>query len=115
MATRTNVTILGSLEAEIMPILWCLSSVTVKEVHRVIARRRAEANREIAYTTVLTTMNRLAEKGLIEREQSRGSTAAYRYHAAVTREELAVLAVRAVATELLGGDARVLLSALGAA
>ena len=51
---------LGPLEAEILSIIWELSSVTVKDVHD---RILADPNRELAYTSVTTVLRRLTEKG----------------------------------------------------
>lgn len=72
---------LGPLESEIMRLVWEMGEVQVDEVHRVLA-----AGREIAYTTVMTVMSRLHQKGLLTR---RKSGRAYVYKAAVKREELA--------------------------
>ena len=49
-------------------------------MHAVLA-----GERDIAYTTVMTVLDRLAKKGLATREQD---GRAYRYDAAQTREEL---------------------------
>jgi hypothetical protein len=80
--------IFGSLESQIMPILWRDGQATVKQVHRELIAWRA-----IAYTTVMTTMERLEQRGVLTREQ-RGL--AYLYTLALSREEYAAL----------GGDAR---------
>jgi predicted transcriptional regulator len=56
--------IFGSLESQIMPIMWRRETATVKQVHRKIVDWR-----DIAYTTVITTMERLAEKGVLTREK----------------------------------------------
>lgn len=56
--------ILGPLEAEIMQIVWLEKRCSVKQVHDQLAQ-----DREIAYTTVMTTMRRLAKKGVLERER----------------------------------------------
>ena len=56
---------LGDLECEIMELVLKLSSsnptVTVREVYDALRKKR-----EIAYTTVMTTMVRLSEKGLLK-------------------------------------------------
>ena len=52
------VKVLGPLETEIMQIIWQDERSTVKKVHRKLSQQR-----DIAYTTVMTTMSRLAEKG----------------------------------------------------
>jgi predicted transcriptional regulator len=51
---------LGPLEAEILQIIWEMGSVTVKEVHD---RILADPDRELAYTSVTTVLNRLTKKG----------------------------------------------------
>jgi predicted transcriptional regulator len=51
---------LGPLEAEILQIIWELSSATVKDVHD---RILTDPNRELAYTSVTTVLRRLTDKG----------------------------------------------------
>lgn len=57
---RPNQLSLGPLETEIMHIVWDLGSVSVKEVHEQIL---SDPNRELAYTSVTTVLNRLTKKG----------------------------------------------------
>ena len=90
--------IFGSLEAEIMPIMWRRGTATVKQVHREIVDWR-----DLAYTTVMTTMERLTEKGVLKREKH---GLAYIYTLACSREEYAAQAVRQIIDEVLDGDAR---------
>jgi predicted transcriptional regulator len=53
---------LGDLECEIMELVWknANPTVTVREIYDILRHER-----QIAYTTVMTTMVRLAEKGLL--------------------------------------------------
>jgi len=53
---------LGDLECEIMELVWKYANptVTVREIYDILRHER-----QIAYTTVMTTMVRLAEKGLL--------------------------------------------------
>lgn len=51
---------LGPLEAEIFQIVCTLGEATVKAVHEKIL---AQPNRELAYTSVTTVLNRLTNKG----------------------------------------------------
>jgi len=51
---------LGPLEREILQLVWDLGSVTVKEVHE---RILTDPERELAYTSVTTVLNRLTKKG----------------------------------------------------
>ncbi|HYT81375.1 MAG TPA: BlaI/MecI/CopY family transcriptional regulator [Actinomycetota bacterium] len=63
---------LGELEARIMQVLWHRSEpATVRTVHGELTRER-----EIAYTTVMTVMDRLARKGMLRRDL-RGRAFAY--------------------------------------
>lgn len=57
---------LFDLEAELMDVIWTrsLEDFSVGELHRIL-----ETRREIAYTTVMTTLGRLCEKELLEREK----------------------------------------------
>lgn len=57
---------LGSLEAEIMSILWQHRIATVKEIHDQIL---ADPDRELAYASVTTVLNRLAKKGWVRRQK----------------------------------------------
>ncbi|MGW6277444.1 BlaI/MecI/CopY family transcriptional regulator [Kribbella sp. NPDC055071] len=73
---------LGDLERLVMEQLWATSdALTVREVHE-----RLAGTRELAYTTVMTVLDRLAKKKLTERERD---GKAWRYRAAAPREELA--------------------------
>ncbi|MEX0592130.1 MAG: BlaI/MecI/CopY family transcriptional regulator [Nitriliruptoraceae bacterium] len=88
MATRRNEpleALLGPLEQEVMEVVWSVGDTTVRDVHDVLARSRS-----IAYTTVMTTMTRLANKGLLQRDTG---ALAHRYRPAVSRERYAKSAV----------------------
>jgi predicted transcriptional regulator len=87
--TKGGARLLGPLESEIMAVLWGADEpVSVRVVlDRLNKRRRPQ----LAYTTVMTVMGRLAEKDVLRRvKQGRG----YVYEAAVADE--AGLAVRDV-------------------
>jgi predicted transcriptional regulator len=51
---------LGPLETEILNLVWELGTVTVKDVHD---RILADPNRDLAYASVTTILNRLTTKG----------------------------------------------------
>ena len=85
--------ILGDLEADVMDIVWSAPAVTVREVHRKLENRR-----EVAYTTVMTVMSRLAEKGLLDKVKE-GAVLVYR--ARCTREEFTQSTVGRVVRELI--------------
>lgn len=72
---------LGPLEAEILRIVWDLGTVTVKDVHD---RILSDPDRDLAYTSVTTVLNRLTHKGwLICNKQNRSFT----WQAAVSQSE----------------------------
>ncbi|MGL5874283.1 MAG: BlaI/MecI/CopY family transcriptional regulator [Xenococcaceae cyanobacterium] len=51
---------LGPLETEILSIVWKLGFATVKDIHD---RILADPDRELAYASVTTVLNRLTKKG----------------------------------------------------
>ncbi len=51
-------------ELEILTVLWSLGPSTVRDVHETIARRKPTQ-----YTTVLKTLQIMAEKGLVQRDE----------------------------------------------
>ncbi len=86
-------TLLGPLEQDVMDVVWRMRDVTVRDVHVKLA-----ATREIAYTTVMTTMSRLARKGILQRDTA---DLAHRYRPVVSRDQYARGAVGDVLTWLL--------------
>ena len=94
--------VLGDLEADIMELMWSDGPACVRDVHESLAGERA-----IAYTTVMTVMSRLAEKGMLKREQS---GRAYLYSPTQTREEFCSETVSTVVQGLLGGFGEPVLS-----
>jgi len=61
--------VLGPLEAEIMAVVWQIEHATAANVHHDLQRSRQAENRNIAYTTVMTTMSRLYEKNILKRRK----------------------------------------------
>lgn len=57
---------LGPLETEILQILWQLQTATVKEVHQQLL---TNPDRELAYASVTTVLNRLVKKGWLTCER----------------------------------------------
>lgn len=71
-----------------MEQLWALPTdgwLSVREVHERLV------DRDLAYTTVMTVLDRLAKKGLVGRERV---GRAWRYRAAATRDELTAEVLR---------------------
>jgi predicted transcriptional regulator len=80
--------LLGPLETEVMEAVWELGDTTVRDVHARLGPRLG-----LAYTTIMTTMARLASKGLLTRDTS---NLAHRYHPTLSRDEYAQSTVTSV-------------------
>ncbi|EKE14890.1 MAG: hypothetical protein ACD_12C00253G0002 [uncultured bacterium] len=63
MVTKSQKLNLGMLESRIMKCLWGKNLKTVREVFECLKKER-----KIAYTTVMTVMGRLVEKGVLRRQ-----------------------------------------------
>lgn len=83
---------LFDLEAEIMELVWseAWNEFAVSDVHTVL-----ESRREVAYTTVMTTVSRLFDKGVLKREKDGRR---YLYRPTMARSEF----VEAMTREVLG-------------
>src|SRR6185503_12315407 len=68
---------LGKLERQVLEETWRLGEVSVRDVHRAFEER-------IAYTTLMTTLDRLFKKNLLER---RKDGRAFLYSALVSQDE----------------------------
>lgn len=84
----------GALESEVMEAMWRQErEVSVRDLLAVLDSR-------VAYTTLMTTMDRLYRKGLFAR---RKEGRAFLYSPRITRQQLRVGLVESVITSLLGG------------
>ena len=89
-------------ELDIMAVLWEIGSGTVAEVRN----RLADA---LAYTTVLTILRTLEDKGRI-RHEAEGR--AHRYHPLVEREQAQESALDRITQKLFSGSTELLLTHL---
>ncbi|SOC57388.1 BlaI/MecI/CopY family transcriptional regulator [Ornithinimicrobium cerasi] len=87
MRLRTNS--LGDLERVVMDTLW--SHGPDLSVRDVMEHMHGSGKKELAYTTVMTVLDRLAKKSIAQRTRD---GRAWRYTAAASREELAATALR---------------------
>lgn len=71
---------LGSLEREVMEVVWGRDEVSVRDVYEKIDRR-------LAYTTIMTTLDRLHRKGVLTRQQE---GRAFIYRTRISREQIAL-------------------------
>jgi predicted transcriptional regulator len=75
--------VLGDLEADIMELIWQRPTgvgTTVRDIFEILYQQR-----HLAYTTVMSTMTRLAKKKLLQVEKREPT---YIYTPAVTKQEL---------------------------
>jgi predicted transcriptional regulator len=91
-------------ETEVMDKLWQLGSATVREVHRAL-----EAERDVAYNTVLTMLRILRDKGFVT---SRRKGRADVYRPVVSREKMGRRSLREVVDRFFSGSAAALVSHL---
>jgi BlaI family penicillinase repressor len=100
----TPFTGIGSLEADILAVVWEKERASVRDVYEVLLQRRP-----IAYTTVMTVMNNLVKKNLLAQDKT---NIAYLYTPAIPGAEVAQTILDSVVNRLLGGRANVAVSYL---
>jgi BlaI family transcriptional regulator, penicillinase repressor len=94
---------LTACEAEVMNVVWSQSPVTVQDVVDAIPR-------QLAYTTVMTTMKILEDKGFIARGRKRGR--AYTYNALVSCESASSTTASEMANRFFDGSVKSLVLSL---
>jgi predicted transcriptional regulator len=101
---RTGGTVLGPLETRLLELLWARRRpATVRHIRRAMP--------ELAYTTIMTTLDRLYRKGLLLRDKD---GRAFTYAARYTRAELLSELISGHVADLLGAakEGTLLLSTL---
>ncbi len=94
--------VLGELESEIMEIVWqSKEPIPVRKVTETLQRKR-----KIAYTTVMTIMGRLVDKGLLKRSSS---DRAYTYQSIYSKDRFITKVARQIVKNFISnfGDAAV--------
>jgi len=101
---------ISNLEADIMKIVWDNEKISVREVHEIMLKKEMEKKERnfIPYTTVMSTMTTLAEKGLLKQDKSAKT---YIYTAVVDRQELSKNIIMSVADKLLSSTSASMVSA----
>lgn len=92
------------LELECLKALWNLGEGNVKDVRRAVA-----ANRDLAYTTVMTVLERLARKGGVARRKVGRS---FVYAPVLRRDNLRRLAIQDLVDRFFDGSQDALLAYL---
>lgn len=89
---------LGDAELEVLAVLWDEGPTAVRQV----MNRLHEQGRRVAYTTVLTVLTRLEQKGFVRSDKS---DMAYVYRARVSRDRIRRSRLRALVEQLYDGAA----------
>lgn len=92
------------LELECLKVLWSIGEGNVKDVREVLTQ-----NRNLAYTTVMTILDRLVRKGGVERRKVGRS---FVYSPLLSRDVLRKLAVRELVDRFFDGDPEALIEYL---
>jgi predicted transcriptional regulator len=98
---RQPATTLTPQELAIMKVVWTLETATVRDVYE-----RLRARRDIAYTTVLTMMKILEQKGYVKKERVER---AFVYRAARPRQQVLGGMVREFIDRVFDGASRPML------
>jgi predicted transcriptional regulator len=89
---------LGAAELEVLKVLWDEGPSTVRQV----LQHLRDAGRNVAYTTVLTFLTRLEQKGFVSSDKS---GLAHVFRAAVSRERISRSRLRNLVREMYDGAA----------
>lgn len=94
---------ISNLEADIMNIVWSKEKITVREVHEIILLKEIKKKQHgfIPYTTVMSTMAILTDKGLLKQDKSAKT---YIYSSAMDKKELSKNIIMSVVEKLLNSD-----------
>lgn len=95
---------IGSLEADILAVVWEKDRTTVRAVYETLRERR-----KIAYTTVMTVMNNLVKKHLLDQDKS---GIAYVYTPAIPGREVGQTVLESVVHKLINDQTGVAVSML---
>jgi predicted transcriptional regulator len=95
---------IGSLEADILAVIWERQQSTVRDVYETL-----RAQRQIAYTTVMTVMNNLVKKNLLTQDRT---GIAFVYTPAIPGNDVAGTIMDSVVQRLFRGRSNVALSHL---
>lgn len=93
---RRSVLDLAPLELDCMNTLWPLGQASVREIRDRLAERRARA-----YTTIMTIMDRLTRKGIVERHKAGRK---YVYRPKLSAEDARTHALEQVLENFFGGS-----------
>ncbi len=83
------------LELECLKVLWTLQSASVREIQAEVSK-----SRPLAYTTVMTIMERLTRRGCVQRQKSGRS---FVYTAVLSRDTVRSIAIEELVHTVFDG------------
>lgn len=95
---------LGEAEMEILHLVWDLQEATVTDVRNLLLKQR-----DVAYTTVMTIMKNLADKGYLHLQKDGH---AYLYKAAQSADEVRGSVLKSILTKVFLGSKAELIESL---
>ena len=101
---RRSILDLAPLELDCMNALWRLGEATVRDIHAALVPTRPRA-----YTTIMTILDRLAQKGVVERQKS---GRAWRYKPNLSADQARTHAVTQLVEGFFQGSTEALASHL---
>lgn len=101
---KKSLTPLGETEMEVLHHVWKLGEASVTEV-----RERILENRQVAYTTIMTVMKNLADKGFLK---YRKKGISYIYSAAIEPDKVRFNLVDDLVSKVFHGSAKDLVQSL---
>lgn len=101
---RTRLSALGETEMEVLQHVWDLERATVSDV-----QERILVTRKVAYTTIMTVMKNLADKGYLAFERDGNQ---FVYRAARPEEEVKHSLLQGLMDKVFGGSAHQLVQTL---
>ena len=102
--TRKPIDQLGDLQRAVLEVLWEIDEATVQDV-----AQRLKPERDLAYTTVLTTLQNLAKAGWVQHEKV---GRAYVYSPTRSRDQANAKSISSFVKRAFGGNAKLMLQAL---
>jgi len=101
---KKSLTPLGESEMEVLHHVWELGEATVADVQKLILK-----NRKVAYTTVMTTLKNLYEKGYLK---YRKEGATYVYSAAIEPDNVQFSLIKKMVDKVFKGSPMALVQTL---
>lgn len=92
---------LSDFELFVLQIFWQFKSASAPQVHEIV-----EQEKDVTYATVKTIINRLEEKGAIERSRNEGRTIFYA--PLVTADEIKIPLFKSMIKRIFGEEKRAL-------